>query len=297
MQHHFPFLELQANIQQSGPQRRSVAAGVPRPGNPDHVPARAPIWLAGLWYLLFQRAGKPFRALGWAWLVTAAVIMTMNPRIYYLFPAFPMLFAAGGVRWESWLAGPRLQWIKPVWAALMVLMGALLRSVRGSGAAARNLHPLFRRRSAFSSRKIETHKLGPLPQMFADQFGWEEMAAEVARVYNSLPPDVRAKTAIFGQNYGQAGAIDLFGPQYGLPHAISGHQNYFLWGPRDYTGESVIVMARPPADLNAQFAIVRKGRRMSSHPYSMPYEHFDVFYCRGLKWPLRDFWPKVKNWH
>ncbi len=84
--------------------------------------------------------------------------------------------------------------------------------------------------------------LGPLPQIFADQFGWEEMTALVARVYNALPPDIRRQTAIFGQNYGQAGAIDLFGPKYGLPPAISGHQSYFLWGPRDYTGASVIVM-------------------------------------------------------
>jgi tetratricopeptide (TPR) repeat protein len=82
------------------------------------------------------------------------------------------------------------------------------------------------------------------------------MAATVARVYNGLPPEVRLKTAIFGQNYGQAGAIDLFGPKYGLPPAISGHQSYFLWGPRGYTGESVIVMAGQAGDLESRFADV-----------------------------------------
>ena len=83
----------------------------------------------------------------------------------------------------------------------------------------------------------------------------------VARVYNALPPDLRRQTAIFGQNYGQAGAIDLFGPKYGLPPAISGHQSYFLWGPRDYTGASVIVMAGQPAGFGAPVCQRAKGRQ------------------------------------
>ena len=131
--------------------------------------------------------------------------------------------------------------------------------------------------------------------MFADQFGWEEMAATVARVYNGLPPEVRPKTAIFGQNYGQAGAVDLFGAKYGLPKAISGHQSYWYWGPRDYTGESMIVMNDRREVLERKFDFVEKVARVE-HPYSMPYEHFDVFYCRGLKTPLKELWPKVKNW-
>jgi hypothetical protein len=141
----------------------------------------------------------------------------------------------------------------------------------------------------------ETHKLGPLPQIYASQFGWPEMVATVARVYNSLPPGVRAKTAIFAQNYGQAGAIDLFGPKFGLPWAISGHQSYFLWGPRDYTGESMIVMDDSQERLEQLFVSVQKVASVY-HPYSMPYEHFDVFYCRGLKQPLKELWPQLKHW-
>jgi hypothetical protein len=143
--------------------------------------------------------------------------------------------------------------------------------------------------------RIETHKLGPLPQLFADQFGWEEMVATVARVYNGLPAEVRASTAIFGGNYGQAGAVDLFGPRYGLPQAISGHQSYYLWGPRGYTGESMIVMQGRQEELEKRFQAVRKVARVE-HTYSMPYNHFDVFYCRGLKSPLNELWPQVKKW-
>ena len=291
IQHHFPFVELQENIRRSG---RNVSLSFGSFFGQEilaMLPLSAPIWIAGLWWLL----RGPYRALAFAWGIATAIIFGMNPRVYYLFPAFPMLFAAGGVQCEAWLERPRLGWIKPAYCALMVLMGALL---------APTLIPLLQPETYIRYAKaahlqpppIENARLGPLPQLFADQFGWEEMAAAVARVYYSLPADIRPRTAIFGQNYGQAGAIDLFGPGYGLPPAISGHQNYFLWGPRGATGESMIVMAGNRVDLESKFASVRKVAQVG-HPYAMPYEHFDIFYCQGLKVPLAEAWPKVKNWH
>jgi 4-amino-4-deoxy-L-arabinose transferase-like glycosyltransferase len=294
VEHHFPFLELQANIRRSG---RDVPLG-PLAFLGQQVltmlPLSLPIWLAGLWFYFFARAGKPFRALGWSWVFTAAVIMALSPRIYYLWPAFPLLFAAGSVAWESWLAAPRLRWLRVTYPALMFIAGAVLSPLTLPVLPPQQ-YIRYTQALHLQQPRLEMHKLGPLPQIFADQFGWPEMAATVARVYNNLPPDVRAKTAIYGQNYGQAGAIDLFGPQYGLPPAISGHQTYFLWGPRNYTGESVIVMDGQQKDLERRFASVQKVAHVS-HPYSMPYEHFDVFYCRGLKQPMKDIWPKLKNW-
>jgi 4-amino-4-deoxy-L-arabinose transferase-like glycosyltransferase len=296
IQNHFPFLELQANIRRSG---RDVGLS-PLTFFGEEIlamlPLSAPIWLAGLWYLFFHQDGKQFRVLGWAWAVTAGVIMVFSPRVYYLFPAYPVLFAAGSVAWERWLAGARAQWIKPVYVSLMVLMGALL---------APTLLPLlppetyirYAAATHLQQPRIENHRLGPLPQLFADQFGWEEMAAAVADAYNSLPPAVRARTAVFGQNYGQAGAIDLFGPKFGIPEgsAISGHQSYYLWGPRGFTGESMIVMDERPERLAEIFTTFRKVARVW-HPYSMPYQHFDVYYCEGMKQPLSTLWPQVKNW-
>ena len=293
IQHHFPFLELQANIRRSG---RDVPL-TPLTFFGQEIlamhPLTLPLWLAGLWFYFFSTPGKPFRALGWAWVFTAAVIVSLSPRVYYLFPAFPLLFAAGSVIWESRLARWSL-WRKLAWPALLLLTGAVLAPV-AIPVLPPETYIRYSKALHLAPPAIETHRLGPLPQLFADQFGWEEMAATVARVYTSLPPEVRLKTAIFGQNYGQAGAIDLFGPKYGLPPAISGHQSYFLWGPHGYTGESVIVMAGRQQDLESRFAEVRKVASVD-HPYSMPYEHFDVFYCRGLKWPLDEIWPQVKNW-
>jgi 4-amino-4-deoxy-L-arabinose transferase-like glycosyltransferase len=294
IQHHFPFLELQANIRRSG---RDVPLG-PLAFLGQEIlamlPLTLPIWLAGLWFFFLAKTGKPFRALGWAWVFTAAVIVILSPRIYYLFPAFPVLFAAGGVMWEAWLEAPRRHWLKLAYPALLLAFGAALAPI-AIPVLPPETYIRYTEALHLQQPRVETHKLGPLPQIFADQFGWEEMVATVARVYNGLPPEVRARTAIFGRNYGQAGAIDLFGPRYGLPHAISGHQSYFLWGPGGYTGESVIVMAGRQQDLESRFAEVRKVASVY-HPYSMPYEHLDVFYCRGLKRPLSEIWLELKNW-
>jgi hypothetical protein len=284
VQHHFPFLEVQANIRRSG---RDV------PLNPVSFlmqeilvtnPLSLPLWAAGLWFY-FSAKGRQFRALGWAWVFTAIVIMTLSPRVYYLFPAFPILFAAGAVIWPH-----RLRWWPVLMTAVAVVFAPIVIPVLPPETYIRYTKAIH-----VDQPRIETHRLGPLPQIYADQFGWPEMAETVARVYNSLPADIRAKTAIFGQNYGQAGAIDFFGPKYGLPPAISGHQNYWIWGPRGYTGESVIVMAGRPDDLQRRFASFEKVAHVE-HPYSMPYEHFDVYYCRGLRQPLGEIWPQVKNW-
>jgi hypothetical protein len=293
VQHHFPFLELQANIRRNGRDTPLSPWAFFGQEILTMNPLTLPVWLAGLWFFFGTKPGKPFRALGWAWAFTALAIVALSPRVYYLYPAFPLLFASGAVSWEGWLQ--RLSsWLKLAWLAALAATGAILAPL-AIPVLPPEIYIKYTQTLHLGQPAIETHKLGPLPQIFADQFGWPEMAAAVARIYNSLPADVRSKTAIFGQNYGEAGAIDFFGPQYGLPPAISGHQSYFFWGPRQYTGESMIVMADRQDVLERLFASVQKVGRVE-HPYSMPYEHFDIFYCRGLKQPLPDLWPRLKNW-
>jgi len=121
------------------------------------------------------------------------------------------------------------------------------------------------------------------------------MVEAVARVYRSLPPDERAKAAIFCENYGEAAAVDFFGPRYGLPKAISGHQNYFLWGPRGYTGEVVILVGAGEEDARENFESVEVAATLDN-PYALWYENQPIFLCRGLKWDLQTGWPRVKNW-
>jgi 4-amino-4-deoxy-L-arabinose transferase-like glycosyltransferase len=294
VQHHFPFLELQANLRHSGRDVHLNELAFFGEETLSMHPLTLPLWIAGLWFYFFTDAGKPFRMLGWAWVFAAAVVVILSPRVYYLFPAFPIVFAGGAVIWEKWLQQPQRFWWKLAWPAALVVTGAALAPI-AIPVLPPDTYIRYTKALHLAQPAIETHRLGPLPQIFADQFGWEEMAVTIAAVYKGLPPAVRMQTAIFARDYGQAGAIDLFGPKYGLPPAISGHQNYFLWGPRSYTGESVIVMAGRQQNLELLFGEVRKVASVY-HPYSMPYEHFDVYYCHNPRHSLSENWPEVKNW-
>jgi hypothetical protein len=137
---------------------------------------------------------------------------------------------------------------------------------------------------------------GPLPQHFGDEFGWEEMVAATAEIYNSLPAEQRSKTGILAGTYGDAGAIDFFGARYGLPKSISPHQNYYYWGPREYTGESLILLHYDLADAQHGCQSVQTGPTLN-HPYAMQEEHYTILVCRGSKVPLADAWPRLKVWN
>jgi hypothetical protein len=134
-----------------------------------------------------------------------------------------------------------------------------------------------------------------LPQHYSDEFGWEDMVAGVANVYRSLTPEEQSRTAIFASNYGEAGAVDFFGSRYGLPKAICTHQNYFLWGPRNYTGEIVIRIGTKPEDARDYYESVSVATTLDNR-YAMPYERKPILLCRHRKKNLQTDWPDIKNW-
>jgi hypothetical protein len=235
--------------------------------------------------------------LGITWLVIMTCMLTMHGRMYYPAPAYPMLFAAGGLAIERWFArAGSLQWLKPAYVVLLIVTGVLFAPFAYFPMLTVHQYIAYSRFWHFEPPRLENHRMGPLPQLYADQFGWKEMAQVVADAYQKLPLEERKSCAIFGQNYGQAGAIDFFGAKMGLPYAISGHQSYFYWGPRGYTGECMIVMGDRPERLHELFDSVELAGR-ADHPLSMPYEHFDVYVCRKPKFgTLEKAWPEIKNW-
>jgi hypothetical protein len=257
------------------------------------VPASALVWIPGLWFLLRNLRRRPF---GIAYLVLLGIMFMLGAKDYYLAPAYPLLFAAGGAFWSKIFAQNRLLWMRYAIPFLIIIGGLLAAPL-----ALPILSPdhLIRYEEAIGIRnpRNQTGQEGPLPEHFGDEFGWREMTAAVAQVYNSLPPDERGKAAIFTKNYGEAGAIDFFGPPLGLPNAISGHQNYWLWGPRDYTGDVVIALQFSRGELlKIGCASVEDGPTVDN-PYSMEEEHFRIEVCRALHPPLQEQWPKLKRWY
>ena len=295
VQHHFPHFEMLANIKRNGRDVQLSPFAFLGEQALFLNPLALPLWLGGLYWLLADREGRRYRVLGLTYLGVIAEMLLLDGRPYYPAPAYPMLLAAGGVWLERLLAERRLGTVvRPAYVALLALSGALLAPLFVPMLPPETLIR-YQKTIGMSQPRIETHRLGRLPQLMADRFGWREMAEEVARVYRSLPPEDRAKAAIFGQSYGEAGAIDLFGPRLGLPPAISGHLTYYLWGPRGYTGEVMIVLDDDRKTLEKLFRDVRLAGHVS-HPYAMPSESFDVFVCRGLRMPMAELWPRVKKY-
>lgn len=261
------------------------------------LPFTAPIWLAGIWYLFVDRDGKRFRTLGVAYVVTLILMILLKAKNYYLTPIYPMLFAAGGVLLEKAISRyPSFG--KPAaiaYAVVLFIFGLIFLPLAVPVLPVEDLIT-YQQKIGIAPPKTEVGHSGPLPQHFGDRFGWEEMTRKVADVYNSLPADEKAKAAIYAGNYGEAGAIDHFGDRYGLPKAISGHQSYFMWGPRDYDGSVIIVLGDDKEDAEKNCDTVEERERVS-HPYAMGEEQFNILICRGLKTPLSELWPKLKHWN
>src|SRR6266581_1348750 len=295
LQNHWPTYELLSNIAHSD---KNVALSPVQFIVQQIVfmnPGTLPLWLAGLLWLFGSREGRRYRAIGIIYLITLAEFIILHGKSYYLAPAYPMLFGAGGVAIERIFAS-HLKWLKPALLSAMLVTGALFAPL-----VVPILPPdklvAYMRAIRFQPPRTETSHTAALPQVFADQFGWEQMVGSVAHVYHHLRPEDEKRAAIFCQNYGEAGAIDFFGPKLGLPPAISGHQNYFLWGPRDYTGEVVLVLDTRDDDERELFASVEDLGQIVSSPWAMPFERrMHIFLCRDLKTSVQELWPRVKDW-
>ena len=299
IKHDFPFLELMRNIRASG---RDVARG-PIAFIADQAllvnPILFPLCVGGLGWLFFGSDRRRYRILGWAYVVMLVTFIVLKGKNYYLAPIYPVLFAAGAIALER-AATLRPGWARPwrfvayTYVALVVVAGVVFAPL-SLPILRPETYVRYQNALGIEPPKSEHQETGPLPQHFADEFGWEDMARAVAEVYYRLTPEERERTAIFANSYGQAGAIDFFGPKYGLPKAIANHQNYWYWGPRNFDGSIVIVLGSDGEGDREHFATVTEAGR-TYHPYSRRDEHFPILLCRGLNQDLRLLWPKIKNW-
>jgi hypothetical protein len=294
VQHDFPTLEGLRNVQREQKNVVFSPAGYVFQQIMMLLPTTALLWTAGLWFYFFDERGKRYRVLGWTYVVVLGLMIVLKGKPYYMGPLYPMLLAGGAVWFADLVDRRNWGWLKPVSVALMLPLGvvsapAFLPVLPPEKAVA------YMDRMRLRPSKTEVGHLGALPQYFGDRFGWPEMVEAVARTYNALPPEERAQTGIFANNYGEAGAIDLLGKKYGLPKATSPHQNYFYWGPGEQK-RNYIVLQDEEEDLREVCDSVEVVA-MLDHPYAMEEERRPVHLCRGLRLNLKERWPRMKHWN
>ena len=241
-----------------------------------------PIWIAGLIFY-FRPVNRQFRVLGFMFLVPLILFTIAKGRGYYMAPAYPILLAAGAVAEERWLASlPRPARVKLLQAATLIFF------IVGGVLVAPAVMPL----APVGSKPFNMNG------DFREELGWPDLAAEVARIYRTLPADQQAQSGILAGNYGEAGALDMYGPQYALPRAVSGTNSYWLRGYPDPPPQTLIVLG-----LNRRYAdqlfqsceVVGHNTNRYGIKNEESADHPDIFLCHDLRQPWPDFWSNFRH--
>lgn len=240
-----------------------------------------PLWLAGLYFYLASKSGSSFRILGWMYVVPLVLFIIFKGRGYYLAPAYPMLYAAGSVWAEQTLRSLRRPWAASVRTLAWV---ALFGDIILTAAVVIPPAPVNSALWKFASKNN-----GDL----VEELGWPELVQTIAQIRDSLPAEDRARLGILAANYGEAGAINLYGPNYGLPPAISGINSFWRRGYGDPPPTTLIVLGYSSRFREANFASCHVAGH-NPNPYGVDneetHDHPDIFVCRGLRQSWPDFW-------
>jgi 4-amino-4-deoxy-L-arabinose transferase-like glycosyltransferase len=279
VQHHFISLDFLHDIHQ-----RDVRIGRAKGFLPDQLKftlLAVPLWLAGLYFYLFSKAGSRFRMLGWMYIVPLVLFVVAKGRGYYLGPAYPMLYAAGSVWGEQ-----RLQSLRRAPAAALRTLArvALTADILIFGAIAIPPAPINSTLWNFASKNN-----GDL----LEEVGWPELVQAIAQIRDSLPAEDRSHLGILAANYGEAGAVNLYGPAFGLPPAISGVNSFWAHGYGSPPPQTLIVLGFSPGFLQRNFASCQIVAH-TPNPYNIENEetreHPNLYVCRGLRQSWPDFW-------
>ncbi|MGD0506864.1 MAG: glycosyltransferase family 39 protein [Terriglobales bacterium] len=290
IRHNFPTIEDLANVRREG---KNVVLG-PLAFVKEQIfdirPILVPFGLLGLFWFLRDRC---WRVLGLTFAVFFVLMEVAHAKNYYVFPIYPMVFAGGAVAIERWLANGA-SWTRAGVVAIVVL-GTLpaLPSVTWFLPPERLL--AYENAIGLKPAKAEVKHESLLAQPVADQFGWPEMVSEVSGIYNSLPPDDRAQTGIWASNYGEAGAVNEFGPQYGLPHAYSRHQNHWYWGPPPQVYKNLIVIQWSLDDVRDNCTSFQAFEHYQR--FGMGEENTPIYLCRGVTFDIQKIWWHSHHWN
>jgi len=254
-------------------------------------PFNAVLWISGLAFFLFTKTGKPYRVLGWIWVIVFILLLVTKSKIYYLAPAYPAVLAGGGIALERWVLRKSKEWLKPFSIVTLVIGGMLLAPISV---------PILHINT--TEKYVETVTFGAFKNIYEltrdlrGMFGWEKRVEIVAKVYHGLSPGVRDHAVILAAGYGTAGAVDYFGKAHGLPKAVSLSMTYWLWGLPGVPIETIIAVGFKKETMEKVFDRVELAAEVeleNVNPWQTP---FQVTICRQPKSPLPDIWKRNRPW-
>jgi hypothetical protein len=248
--------------------------------------------MGALYLLFFKPDQKAFRILGWIYITSLGLFLAAQGRGYYMAGAYPMLLAFGASRmipkalpsdvlkkefWQSSKLFTKVMYVSLVICGLFFVM---ITQPIGQVTS-----PWWRFVSSVNSE-------------IKEEIGWPELVKEVANIYSSLPEEEKSHTGIFARNYGEAGAINLYGPAYGLPTAISGMNTYWLKGYGNSPPQTLIIMGASISEIKDQFeSCVLAGH--TPNPYNITNEetrdHPEIYLCRNLIHPWPEIWRESQD--
>jgi len=289
---HFPTLEFMKNAAMLKNQHLGFAsflAGSIQELNPFYSIF---IITAG-YFLFFNKEGKNFSIIGWMFISIFIVFVLNNGKPYYMGVLFPILIASGVTGSDIFINKYIKSWGRYV---LILLLIPSIFIITPFAIPVLKIDTFIRFSEYLGVKPAsgERARLGLLPQFYSDRFGWKEMVESVDNVYNKLSDKEKKKVIIFGQNYGEASAVNIYGKEFGLPMAISSHNSYWMWGyPKDYNGEVMIVIGSNLEDNKKFFEQVELAA-VHENKYGMPFENVNIYLCRKMKMPISEVWNKIK---
>lgn len=246
-----------------------------------------PIFLIGLHFYLRSSEGSQLRAFGLAYILLYLFMTVLDMKPYYLAPVYPLLYAGGALTIERSSVSKRRvsRWFgsRPYIACLAI--GAILLAPVAM--------PILPPQTVISSYGAGDYQISPLP----DRYGWSGLVSNLSTAYDGLPASLRSQACIFTSNYGEASAVNFFGETLGLPRAISGHNNYYVWGPGSCTGQVLITMGIPLSTMQQAYGNVTT-LMTNECSFCISYEQvLPIYLCTNPNFAsLASQWPSVRHY-
>ena len=212
------------------------------------------VWIAGLWFAAFTPTGKLLKFAAWAYVFLIVLLIVFKGKNYYAIGIYPPLFALGAFHLERFTAGRR-KYLRYVFVAIILAIGLPLVPAALPTASPKKLANYYERMGLSKTDLVKWEDLQdhPLPQDFSDMLGWKEMAEKMAAAYYALDSNEKKHTILFCDNYGQAGAVNLYGKQYHLPAAYSDNASFLYWLPDTSRLVNIILLTDDRQEMEHPF--------------------------------------------